>query len=247
MNEADFSEGMMPTEHIVKSFEDELDALSTAIAQMGGLTEVQLSGAIDSVARKDLRLAEKTVASDAQIDAMEHEIEAQAVKLIALRQPMARDLRETIAAFKIVSDLERIGDLSKNIAKRSIVILDQHDTPSRLMQSLSRMGRLALGQLKKVLDAYANRSLEEAQEVWMSDEEIDEMYNSIFRELLTYMMEDPRMIGACTHFLFIAKNIERIGDHATNIAETINYLITGEWVVDERPKSDQTSTVNMLS
>jgi phosphate transport system protein len=114
------------------------------------------------------------------------------------------------------------------------------------MQSLSRMGRLALGQLKKVLDAYANRSLEEAQEVWMSDEEIDEMYNSIFRELLTYMMEDPRMIGVCTHFLFIAKNIERIGDHATNIAETVNYLITGEWVVDERPKSDQTSSVNMI-
>ena len=235
----------MSTEHIVRSFEEELDALSTAIAEMGGLTEAQLSQAIEAVARRDMKLAEQTVIDDARIDAMEHEIEDQAVRLIALRQPMARDLRETIAAFKIVNDLERIGDLSKNISKRSLVILDSHDSHSRLMQSISRMGRLALGQLKKVLDAYTQRSVEDAEEVWNSDEEIDEMYNSIFRELLTYMMEDPRTIGVCTHFLFIAKNIERIGDHATNIAETVNYLITGIWIVDERPKNDQTSSMNM--
>jgi phosphate transport system protein len=229
-------------EHIVKSFEEELEAISTQIAQMGGMAEAQLAAAIDCVTRRDIALAERTVLEDRRIDEMEHEIEDQTVRLIARRQPMALDLREAISAIKISADLERIGDLAKNIAKRSIIVIGDYETPARLMQGLARMGKLAQGQLKAVLDAYAGRNAEEALHVWRSDAEIDEMYNSIFRELLTYMMEDPRTIGACTHLLFIAKNIERIGDHATNVAETVSYLVTGEMLVDERPKSDQTTT-----
>ena len=235
------------TEHIVKSFEEELEVLATTIARMGGLNEVQLSAAIDALSKRDVELAERTVREDQRIDALEHEIETGAVRLIALRQPMASDLREPIAAIKISSDLERIGDLSKNIAKRVIVIQDDFEIPIRLMQGLVRMGRLALGQLKQVLDSYSNRDPRVALDVWKSDEEIDEMYNSIFRELLTYMMEDPRTIGACTHLLFIAKNIERIGDHTTNVAESVHYLVTGERLVELRPKSDKTSetSINM--
>lgn len=233
---------MREQEHIVKSFEEELEAISTQIAQMGGMAEAQLAAAIDCVTRRDIALAERTVLEDRRIDEMEHEIEDQTVRLIARRQPMALDLREAISAIKISADLERIGDLAKNIAKRSIIVIGDYETPARLMQGLARMGKLAQGQLKAVLDAYAGRNAEEALHVWRSDAEIDEMYNSIFRELLTYMMEDPRTIGACTHLLFIAKNIERIGDHATNVAETVSYLVTGEMLVDERPKSDQTTT-----
>ncbi|GAK45541.1 phosphate uptake regulator PhoU [Tepidicaulis marinus] len=233
---------MREQEHIVKSFEEELEAISTQIAQMGGMAEAQLAAAIDCVTRRDIALAERTVLEDRRIDEMEHDIEEQTVRLIALRQPMALDLREAISAIKISADLERIGDLAKNIAKRSIIVIGDYETPARLMQGLARMGKLAQGQLKAVLDAYAGRNAEEALHVWRSDAEIDEMYNSIFRELLTYMMEDPRTIGACTHLLFIAKNIERIGDHATNVAETVSYLVTGEMLVDERPKSDQTTT-----
>jgi phosphate transport system protein len=154
---------------------------------------------------------------------------------------MASDLREVIAAIKITSDLERIGDLAKNIAKRTLVIQGDFETPPRLIQGIVRMGRLAQGQLKSVLDSCSDRNAQLAVQVWRGDEEIDEMYNSIFRELLTYMMEDPRMIGVCTHLLFIAKNIERIGDHATNVAETVYYVVTGEILMDGRPKGDKTS------
>lgn len=230
------------TDHTVKSFQEELDGITASIAQMGGLTEAQLSGAIESVSRRDSQLAERTVQEDRRIDALENEIEARAVRVIALRQPMASDLREAIAAIKISSDLERIGDLAKNIAKRALVIQGDFDTPVRLIQGIARMGRLAQGQLKSVLDAFSNRDAQAAMEVWRGDEEIDEMYNSVFRELLTYMMEDPRTIGVCTHLLFIAKNIERIGDHATNIAETVRYVVTGETVSDDRPKGDKTSS-----
>ena len=233
------------TEHTVKSFQEELDGIAASIAQMGGLTEAQLAGAMESMARRDIQLAERTVQDDRRIDAIESEIEARAVRIIALRQPMASDLREAISAMKISSDLERIGDLAKNIAKRTLVIQGDFETPARLIQGISRMGRLAQGQLKQVLDAFSNRDAQAAMEVWRRDEEIDEMYNSVFRELLTYMMEDPRTIGVCTHLLFIAKNIERIGDHATNIAETIRYAVTGERTEDARPKGDKTSTTSV--
>lgn len=230
------------TQHIVKSFQEELDSLSAQIAQMGGLTEAQLSAAIEAVTRRDQQLAERTILEDQRIDVLESEIEAHAIRMIALRQPMATDLREAIAAIKISIDLERIGDLAKNIAKRAIVLQNDFEGANKLIQGISRMGRLAQRQLKQVLDAYSNREAQAAMEVWRDDEEIDAMYNSVFRELLTYMMEDPRTIGISTHLLFVAKNIERIGDHATNIAETVSYLVTGEWVADERPKGDTTST-----
>lgn len=229
------------TQHIVRSFQEELDGLAARIAQMGGLTEEQLAAAIEAVSRRDGELAERTVREDKRVDQMEREIEEHAVRLIALRQPVATDLREAISAIKISTDLERIGDLAKNIAKRAIV-LQEFDGSTKLIQGIARMGHLAQTQLKHVLDAYSNREASVAMEVWREDEEIDAMYNSVFRELLTYMMEDPRTIGISTHLLFVAKNIERIGDHATNIAETVSYLVTGEWVNDKRPKSDTTST-----
>tara|TARA_R110002124_G_scaffold1637_24_gene10051 strand:- start:2239 stop:2949 length:711 start_codon:yes stop_codon:yes gene_type:complete len=229
-------------DHTVKSFQEELDAIAASIAQMGGLAEAQLADAIEAVSRRDTALAELAVSQDRRIDVLEHEIEARAVRVIALRQPMASDLREAISAIKISTDLERIGDLSKNIAKRAIVIQGDFDTPVRLIQGIARMGRLAQVQLKSVLDACSNRDAQLAVEVWKGDEEIDEMYNSVFRELLTYMMEDPRTIGVCTHLLFIAKNVERIGDHATNIAETVHYVVTGETMLDNRPKGDTTSS-----
>ncbi len=235
------------TDHIVTSFSEELEQLATNVSKMGGLAEAQLQSAIDAITRRDMKLADRTVEQDQQLDDLELLIEENAVELIALRQPMALDLREAMAAIKIAADLERIGDLAKNISKRSLVIFEDYETPNKLVQGLSRMGKLALGQLKLVLDAYTNRDVDMANKVWLSDEEIDEMYNSVFRELLTYMMEDPRTIGMCTHLLFVAKNIERIGDHATNIAETVSYLVTGDRIVGERPKGDKTSTTSVAT
>jgi phosphate transport system protein len=227
-------------EHTVKKFDEELAALKTKLAQMGGLAEEQLARAIDALVRHDIEAADLIIVTDDKIDALELEIEEKAILTIAKRQPMALDLREIMVSIRIASDLERIGDLAKNIAKRTHAISDEH--PRRIMTGLARMGRLALGQLKQVLDAYAQRDEAKALEVWRSDEEIDALYNSIFRELLTYMMEDPRTIGVCTHLLFGAKNIERIGDHATNIAENVYYLAHGRPLKDERPKKDNTST-----
>ncbi len=230
-------------EHIVTSFEEALDSINESLARMGGLAEKQLADSIEAITRRDRVLAEQTVAADKQIDALEVDIEAQALRLIALRQPMAIDLRETVSAIKISSDLERIGDLAKNISKRALAV-DQA-SPGRAMQGLERMGRQVLNQLKEVLDAYAQRDNERAMVVWRRDEEIDEMYNSLFRELLTYMMEDPRTISLCTHLLFVAKNLERIGDHSTNIAETIHFLVTGNALGENRPKGDTTSVTSM--
>lgn len=227
-------------EHIVKSFTEQLEALAKNIAQMGGLTEAQLANAIEAIARRDTKLAETAVASDQRVDRLQQAIEDQALKILALRQPMAVDLRNTLAAIKIANELERIGDLAKNIGKRAMVL--NREPPIKLAQSLGRMGRQALRQLKGVLDAYSDRDAEAAKTVWRSDEEIDELYNSLFRELLTYMMEDPRIIGLCTHLLFVAKNIERAGDHATNIAETVHYMVTGNYLSPDRPKADFTAT-----
>jgi phosphate transport system protein len=227
------------TDHTVKSFTEQLESLSALVAQMGGLAEAQFAAAIEAVARRDSLAAESAVGGDARIDAIQQEIEDRALKLLALRQPMAVDLRETLAAIKTAAELERIGDLAKNIAKRAMVL--NREPPIRLTQSLARMGRAALGQLKQVLDAYSSRNAELAEAVWNQDGEIDEIYNSLFRELLTYMMEDPRNIGPSTHLLFIAKNIERIGDHATNIAETVHFLALGHSIEETRPKGDTTN------
>jgi phosphate transport system protein len=231
------------SDHIVKSFDEQLQALSTAVAQMGGLAEAQLASAIDAIARRDSGAAESAVAGDGRIDALQQEIEERALKLLALRQPMAVDLRDTLAAIKIAGELERIGDLAKNIAKRALVL--NREPPIRLTQSLARMGKAAQNQLKQVLDAFSSRNAEEAESVWQRDGEIDEIYNSLFRELLTYMMEDPRTIGLCTHLLFVAKNIERSGDHCTNIAEVVYHMVKAGHLTAARPKADTTSETSV--
>jgi phosphate transport system protein len=231
------------SEHTVKAFTEQLESLATAVAQMGGLAEAQLADAIEAIAKRDTGLAEAAIAGDPRIDALQQTIEDQALKLLALRQPMAIDLRETLAAIKIASELERVGDLAKNIAKRALVL--NREPPIRLTQSLARMGRSAQQQLKGVLDSYSDRDAAGAEAVWRNDGEIDEIYNSLFRELLTYMMEDPRTIGLCTHLLFVAKNMERTGDHATNIAETVYYMVTGGHLTMERPKADVTSSTTV--
>ena len=228
------------SEHIVKAFTEQLESLANTVAQMGGLAEAQFANAIEAIAKRDGKLAEAAIGSDERVDRIQQTIEDQALKLLALRQPMAIDLRATLAAIKIANELERIGDLAKNIGKRALVL--NREPPIRLTQSLARMGRQSLAQLKMVLDAYSDRDAEAARNVWRHDEEIDELYNSLFRELLTYMMEDPRTIGLCTHLLFIAKNIERAGDHATNIAETVYHMVTGSFMRIDRPKADVTST-----
>jgi phosphate transport system protein len=225
------------TEHIVKSFEDELNALTAECARMGGLTEAQVGDAVTAVVKRNQELAASVVGRDDKLDEAERDIERRAIKLIALRQPMANDLRRTMAAMKVANNLERVGDLAKNIAKRTLVIIESEPlTP--LTRSIDRMGKLVLTRLTSVLDAYTRSDLDRALAVWSQDDEVDEHYNSLFRELLTYMMGDPRTITACAHMLFVAKNLERIGDHATNIAEIVHYEITGEEMISARPKTD---------
>jgi phosphate transport system protein len=207
---------------------------------MGGLAEKQVADAVDALARRDTTLAQRVTAADVHIDTLQHEIEEKAVLTIARRQPMAVDLREIVSALRISNDLERIGDLAKNIAKR-VIALNAEFPPPKLIRGVEHMTDLLLSQLKAVLNAYARRSVAEAMAVWRGDEEIDAVCTSVFRELLTYMMEDPRNITFCIHLLFCAKNIERMGDHATNIAETVHYMIEGKPITDQRPKGDTTS------
>ena len=229
----------MASEHIVKSYDEELSRLNKIIVEMGGLAESQLASAIDSVVQRDSDLAARVVEADAAVDQLERDLDNLAIRLLALRQPMARDLREIVVALKIASDLERICDYAANVAKRSIAL--SQAPPIQPVYALPRMGRLALLLVKDVIDAYVERDPDKALAVWNRDEELDEMYASIFREFLTYMMEDPRNIGACTHLLFMAKNIERIGDHATNIAENLYYLVHGTPLTQARPKGDNSS------
>ena len=229
----------MVSEHIIKSYDEELRRLDNTITQMGGLAETQLASAIEAVVKRDSRLAADVVEADARVDQLEHDIEGMAVRLLALRQPMAVDLRQILAALKTASDLERIADYATNVAKRSIVL--NQTPPVKPAFSIPRMGRLAQGMIKDVLDSYVERDADKALVVWARDEELDEMYTSIFRELLTYMIEDARNITACTHLLFMAKNIERIGDHATNIAETLYFVVHGTPLAMSRPKRDRTT------
>jgi phosphate transport system protein len=229
----------MSSEHIVKSFDDELKRLSQMVAQMGGLAEAQLQAAIEALVARDAEQAARVVESDARIDQIERQIGAQTIRMLALRQPMARDLREVIAALKISSDIERIGDYAANVAKRAIALTQS--PPMRPVGGIARMGRLVQQIIKETLDAYSAHDAEKAVAAWKRDQEVDDMYNSLFRELLTYMMEDPRNIGPSTHLVFIAKNIERIGDHTTNVAEIVHFLVRGEDIAEARPKSDKTS------
>ncbi len=227
------------TTHIVSAFDEDLGKLRNLIAQMGGLAEDQFGKSIDALSTSDRVKAEHIIAADEKIDALEKEVEENAIKLIAKRQPMAEDLRSIMVAIRIASDLERIGDLSKNIAKRTLAV--NEPLPRSVNVGLKRMAELAMEQLADVLDAYASLDTQKANDVWHNDSRIDALYNSVFRELLTYMMEDARTIGMCTHLLFGAKNIERIGDHTTNIAENIHYLVTGTTLDGPRPKQDSTS------
>ncbi|MEY3293875.1 MAG: phosphate signaling complex protein PhoU [Brevundimonas sp.] len=222
-------------QHTVKAYGDELNQLTAEVARMGGLAEAQVADAVDSVARRDVALARAVVDRDARLDAMHRDIERKAIRLIALRQPVASDLRRTLASMKLAMDLERTGDLAKNIAKRGL-ILAEGEPMQPLTRSIERMGKLVSMRLRDVLDAYAAAEIDRAIAVWNTDDEVDEHYNALFRELLTYMMGDPRTITAGTHLLFMAKNLERIGDHATNIAETIYYEITGQEFMGERPR-----------
>jgi phosphate transport system protein len=224
-------------EHTLRAYDEELEGLTAELSRMGGLAEVEVSDSVRAIARRDVALAQAVIARDARLDEIETEIERRAIRMIALRQPVADDLRRTVAALKISSNLERCGDLAKNIAKRALVIAES-DPLTPLTRSIERMGELVSARLKDVLDAFAARDIDRARTVWQRDQEVDEHYDSIFRELLTYMMADPRTITSCAHLLFVAKNLERIGDHATNIAEIILYEVTGEQITDQRPKLD---------
>jgi phosphate transport system protein len=229
----------MVSEHIIKSYDEELQKLDNAITQMGGLAESQLAAAIEAVAKPDTQMATRVVEADVGIDNLEREVEAMVVRLLALRQPMARDLRQIIASLKISSDLERIGDYAANVAKRSLALALAPQV--RPVHAIPRMGALALKMVKDIIDAYVERDADKALAVWLRDEELDEMYTSLFRELLTYMIEDPRSITVCTHLLFMAKNLERVGDLTTNIAETLYFFVHGVPLTQMRPKGDRTS------
>ena len=228
------------SEHIVSSYDVELQDLRRTIAEMGGVAEKMLTDAIDALVRRDTPLAQAVIALDGRLDALHREVEEHSILLIARRQPMAVDLRETISAIRLAGDLERIGDLAKNVGKRVLAIAGQFQ-PQKIVLGVQHMSDLVQEQLKDVLDAYAQQDPAVALSVWQRDDAIDALYTSLFRELLTYMMEDPRNITFCTHLLFCAKNIERIGDHATNIAETVHYLVTGDTLAAERPKNDRSS------
>jgi phosphate transport system protein len=223
-------------QHIVSAFDDDLVAVQAKISEMGGLAEDLLSKALEAVQNRDSGLAQEVITRDKLLDALELDLEAIATRTIALRQPMAQDLRVLISALKIASTLERIGDLAKNIAKRAIYLSGAR--PVKLSTSLVRMGQQTLTQLTRVLDAYASRDTELAVAVWRQDVEIDDVYNAMFREIVTYMMDDSRTIGLGSQLLFIAKNLERIGDHVTHISEMIYYIVKGEPLGDERPKGE---------
>jgi phosphate transport system protein len=230
----------MMNEHTTKAFDVDLQELARMVAEMGGLAEKQIADSVDALVKRDGDRAQRVVAIDVAIDALQREIEERAVLTIARRQPMAVDLRQIVSALRVANDLERIGDLAKNIGKR-VAALTGDFHPQKLIRGVEHMAALVLGQLKAVLDSYAGHDLTKALLVWNGDEEVDAMCTSLFRELVTYMMEDPRNITFCIHLMFCAKNIERMGDHATNIAETVYFMIEGRAIADERPKGDTTT------
>ena len=225
-------------EHTVSSYDEELRALAGRVAEMGGLAEKLVNDAVTALLTHDLPKAQATVQADAKLDEMQQEIEAKFIRIVALRQPMGQDLREIMAAGRIANDLERVGDLAKNIAKR-VIAIDGVFNSKKAAFGVEHMSDLALNQLKSVLDAYTGRDAAAAKAVRERDDEVDAIYTSLFRELLTYMMEDPRKITQCAHLLFCAKNIERIGDHATNIAENVYFMVTGDQLLEARRKIDE--------
>jgi phosphate transport system protein len=227
--------------HTMKAFDADLEELSRMVAEMGGLAEKEIADSIMALARRDLELAQRVIALDPSVDALQRTIEEKAILTIARRQPMAVDLRDIVGSLRVSNDLERIGDHAKNIAKR-VLALDADIAFSQVVRGVEEMTKLVLAQVKQVLDAYASRDVAKALEVWRRDEEVDAVNNSLFRELLTYMMEDPRNITSCTHLLFCTQNVERMGDHATNIAETVYYMVEGRPIAEERPKGESTAS-----
>jgi phosphate transport system protein len=228
--------------HIVSAFDEELKYLARKVAAMGGHAERMVDEAVAALVNADQGLAAKVISDDSFLDDSERDIDDRAIVMIARRQPLAGDLREIIGAIRISADLERVGDLGKNVAKRAVAV-SGGGQPISLFRGIQALTELTLTQLKEVLDIYASRSVERLASMRDRDDQIDAMYTSLFRELLTYMMEDPRNITPCTHLLFCAKNIERIGDHATNIAETIYHIVTGQQMPPERPKEDKSHSV----
>jgi phosphate transport system protein len=223
----------MASEHTAKAFDVDLQELTRLVAEMGGLAERQIADSVDALVRRDNELGRRVVGLDQDIDKLQRDIEERAVLTIARRQPMAVDLREIVGALRVATDL-------KNNAKR-VNALDGDFNPMKLIRGVEHMADLVQTQIKSVLDAYAAHDLPAAMEVWKGDEEVDALCTSLFRELLTYMLEDPRNISFCIHLMFCAKNIERMGDHATNIAETVFYMIEGQQISDKRPKGDMTT------
>ncbi len=227
-------------DHTTRAFDTDLQEIARKVAEMGGFVERQIANSIRALVDRDTELAERVVTTDPTIDVMQRDIEEKAILTIARRQPMAVDLREIVGAMRVCNDLERIGDHAKHIGKR-VVALDNDFYPQKLIRGVEAMGELVEAQLKQVLDAYAGHDVQAALAVWKNDEEINSTCMSLFRELLTYMMEDPRNITFCMHLMFCAKDIERMGDHATNIAETVYYMAEGQPITEQRPKSDTTS------
>jgi phosphate transport system protein len=222
------------SKHIVRSYDQELRQLNEMIGRMGGIAESQISSAIRAVAQRDPELAKQVALDDAKADRLENDINELALRLLALRQPMAIDLRYIVSALRIASDLERIADHAENMCRRATAIAQDADGPA--IAGIERLGKLVLAMLKDVLDASLASDVDKAVEVWMRDNEVDDLYGSLFREYLTYMMENPRNISACTTLLFVAKNVERIGDHITNIAETIYFRVRAKPLKDSLPE-----------
>ena len=228
-------------DHTIRAFDTDLQQLAGKVAEMGRLDGEQIADAITSLLERDTALAEQVIATDDRVDDLQREIEEKAVTTIARRQPMAIDLREIVGTLRISTDLERIGDLAENIAKRVLLLLPKEFRLNAVAVQLQHMANLVRDQLARVLRSYEQRDAVLAVDVWRKDQEIDALNSSLFRELLTYMMEDPRNITFCSHMLFCAKNVERAGDHATNIAETVYYIVEGHQLTEKRPKADVTS------
>ena len=231
--------------HISSAYDRDLEAIQALVIRMGGLVEDAILSAAEALANRDLELAEKVRADDKIIDALEMQINDEAARTIALRAPVSKDLRAILTVLRITASLERIGDYAKNMAKRTGTLADMPPI-SGSEKSLRRMAREVQAMLKDVLDAYIRRDAELAEDVRQRDHEVDQMYNALFREFLTFMMEDPRNITACMHLHFMAKNVERMGDLATNMAEQVIYLVTGEMPDEARPKGDRTAFVSTL-
>ena len=223
-------------DHTVKSYDEELAHLTSILARMGGMAEAQFASAIQALAKRDDALAQRVVESDRRIDELDQEIQTFAVRLLALRQPMASDLRQIVSALNISGEIERIGDYAANLGKRALIL--NHLPITAPVAGVVRLAELVRSLVKDILDAYLERDVEKAIRVWGRDEEVDEMYNGVFRDLIDQMTEDSGTITASTHLLFIAKNVERIGDHATNIAETLHFQILGTQPKGTRPKGN---------